>query len=199
MFRSLKIIAIFLLPVVVAYVFYGCTGRKGHSPDEKAVLARINDYELTVKDFKDEAELLSPTKYFSGSMDSAKAILLDEMIGKKMLVMEAQRENFDKEESFMKEIERYWEQALLKRLMKKKMKEFSRTITVSDSEAKEEYDRLLKENNGRMESFEKMSPEIRSDLLHRKMQEAFDGWVEELKKKTKVEIDRDKLKKLSLE
>ena len=51
--------------------------------------------------------------------------MLDQLINKNILIQQSQSENFDKDEVFMKEIQRYWEQALLKLLIKKKTAEFS--------------------------------------------------------------------------
>jgi len=198
MLRDLRITVMCLFSFITVLTLCGCMAGGGREQGGE-VIARINDYTLTEEDFKNEAELLAPTKYFSEDMSSAKQMLLDDMIEKKILLMEAQREDFDKEEAFMKEIERYWEQALLKRLMKKKMKEFLRTISVGDDEVREEYDRISKESGGHIEPFEKISSEIRSDILHRKMQTAFDLWVEGLKKNAKIEINKDNLNKMALE
>ena len=123
---SMLVLLMLLLPLT-----NGC-GNRSVEPDGK-VLARINGYELTTKDFEDEIKLTAPNKELSGDPKKVKEELLDELITKKVILQEAQRQNFDKDSSFMKEIERYWEQALLKLMIRKKMEELSRAIVRDDS------------------------------------------------------------------
>jgi peptidyl-prolyl cis-trans isomerase C len=99
----------------------GC-GKKPAGLDGK-IVAKINNYELTAEDFNDEARLTLSNKLLSEDPKKAKEELLDEIITKKVLLQEAQRQNFDKDKAFMKEIERYWEQALIKLMVRKKLDE----------------------------------------------------------------------------
>jgi hypothetical protein len=122
------------------------------------VIAVINDYELTAADFERE-RLSDPIK--------PKEELLEDIIVKKIMLQEAQKQDFDKGEAFMREIERYWEQALLKLLIEKKTGDFLK-------EARADTDG----NSG--ESVRK----------------AFRAWVAGLRKKAVVKIDRDALGRL---
>ena len=112
--------------ILLALAGAGCE-KKPSVPADK-IIARINNYEMTVDDFEGEARLLEGNKYFSKDPAKAKEDLLNELIKKQLLIQEAQRQNFDKDKAFMKEIDRYWEQALLKLLIKKKIKELSAGI-----------------------------------------------------------------------
>lgn len=127
--------------LVAVTVCCGCGVQKDHAEDPR-VVARINDYELTVSDFKSEARLLKGNKSLSADPARRKQELLQEMIDKKVLIQEAQKLNFDKQKSFMKEIERYWEQALLKLLLKKKADEFYRSVEISPAEIRAQYDKM---------------------------------------------------------
>jgi len=66
------------------------------------------------------------------------------LINKKILIQEALKLNFDKDKTFMKEIERYWEQALLKLLFKIKSDELSRTVRVDDFEVRQAFAKMRK-------------------------------------------------------
>ncbi len=102
-------VTLFLIPISLC----GCGSPKGRS--EEKIIAKINNYSMTAEDFRDSARTVSGTK----------EEVLDQLITKNILVQEAQKEKFDKDKTFMKEIEKYWEQALLKLLIKKKTAEFS--------------------------------------------------------------------------
>jgi len=119
------------------------------------------------------------------------------MITRNVLLQEAQEQNFDKDKAFMKEIEKYWEQALLKLLIKKKSAELARTIRVTDEEVKAEYDRLAREG-GKIATYERIEPEIRNYVLNMKIQGALDAWQVSLRNKANVKIYRENLKAIKL-
>ena len=113
--HRLKIFTVLFAVACLGLSVQGCGAPKKPSESDK-VIARINKYTMTVEDFRDSA---------SRTFGTTKEEILDELITKNVLIQEAQKENFDKDKAFMKEIERYWEQALLKILIKKKTAEFS--------------------------------------------------------------------------
>jgi len=112
--NRLKIFVMLLMIACLGLSVYGCGLPKDREPGDKAV-AKINNYTMTMGDFRDSARAVG------GTREEA----LEELITRNILIQEAQKENFDKDKAFMKEIERYWEQALLKLLIKKKTAEFS--------------------------------------------------------------------------
>ena len=181
--RTWKTVLVTFVAASILWCVAGC-GDKAR-PGGK-ILARIGPYELTTEDFNDEAGMTALSKSLTKDPKQAKRYLLDEMIDKKILLQEAQREDFDKDKAFMKEIERYWEQALLKLLFKKKMEEISHTIVVSEREVLDEYDRMSQEAKGNIGSLAEKTVEIRSDVYNRKMQAAYDEWLDGLRKKAHV-------------
>ena len=92
----------------------------------------------------------------------------------------------------MKEIERYWEQALLKVLIKKKMAEISRSISVRPEEIAREYE-ILKAEDPSTKPLDKISDDIRNDIRNRKIQEAFNMWMKDLRRHSSVVINKQTL------
>ncbi len=88
------------------------------------VLARINNYVMTVEDFKDEIKY-SP---YAGDETLDIPRLLDLAIRKQVLIQEAQRQGLDREKTFMKTIERYWKQTLIKELLEKETRRIYETV-----------------------------------------------------------------------
>ncbi|MBN1353601.1 MAG: hypothetical protein JW994_02885 [Candidatus Omnitrophica bacterium] len=146
--------------IVFGIVILGCGGELSQKSDDDKTIARINNYKLTVKDLKSEA------------IDStiSKEDLLENMIVKKILLQEAERQNLDKDKVFMKEIERYWEQALLKLLINKKIKELYSKVTAPDAEARSE-----------------------------KTQEALEKWIKDLRAGASVKIDNNVLNEVKID
>ncbi|MCK5161716.1 MAG: SurA N-terminal domain-containing protein [Candidatus Aureabacteria bacterium] len=132
-----------LVVILSGMIFYGfgCDSAGPGSEDE-SVVARINDYDLTVSDFKNEADFTLSQKDILSNPLEAKERLLESLITKNILLQEAQKQNFDKDREFMKEIEGYWKQALLKLILKYKSNELFRDICVEDAEVLYEYKRM---------------------------------------------------------
>ena len=156
--------------IVSGIVFFGCGRRLQEKGEEAQVVARINSYELTVRDFKDEADITLSSIELSGDPLKVKEDFLEDMITKKILLQEAQKENFDKDKAFMKEIERYWEQALLKLLIKKKAAEIAKNVTTQDK-----------------------------DIRNEEIEEAFEAWVTDLRKNSSVKINRKVLNEIEID
>lgn len=179
---------------------YGCKGRAPAPPEppKGTVIARVNNYEITAEDLKERMRLMMRGEYPARVPDEAIGNILDEMITRQVLLQEAQKENFDKDKAFMKEIERYWEQALLKLLYRKKAREISASISVTDKEVADRYKQLLDEGDidAAKEPFDKVSFELKTEIQRKKLEEAFNKWVARLKSKSNIKIYANSLKEI---
>ena len=156
-----KTIALLAIALSVILITCGC-GKKSAEQNESRIIARINDYEMTTDDFRDEARIALRGKYAQEELIKAREELLEDLIIKNILIQEAQSQNFDKDRAFMKEIEKYWEQALLKLLIKKKMEELSGGIP----------------------------GDMAKDAKRKKVAEALDKWMSDLRKGASVKINK---------
>jgi parvulin-like peptidyl-prolyl isomerase len=118
----------------------GCTA-KPKTP-ESEVVARINQYRMTIEDFKSDALPMLNNVDYTKNAQAAKQEILAELITRELLLQEAQRFNLDKEKPFIKEIENYWKQSLLKVLIWRKNTEFIGNIQISENEIRSEYERM---------------------------------------------------------
>ena len=161
----------FLFALIITGFFSGCCANTDSGPCRKPdTVAKINNYELTTNDFLNEVKLVSPEMYKAANTEKAKEDALNELITKKVLLQEAQKANFDKDQRFMKEIERYWEQALLKLLMKQKIDEFSRGISL----------------------------EIPFETRQQILQAEISKWVTDIRNSAKIKIYKDNLNKIEI-
>lgn len=109
---------------LVAALITGCV----KEPDKNQIVAQINNYAVTIEDFKHEAGMS-----ISGV---SKELILQDIVTKELLLQEAQKMGLDKNKAFMKEIEDYWKQSLIKRLINIKGAEFLAAVRLTDEEAK---------------------------------------------------------------
>ena len=130
-------VSVIVLLITSGYLLIDMFGKKRtHSfkIGTEGVLVEINDYWMTVEEFKDEAKNLSTTERKKLVTYEGKKDFLDTIIKREVLLQEAQRQELDKDKDFMKTIEKYWEQALLQTLLKKKSREIVETVRVSNQE-----------------------------------------------------------------
>lgn len=170
--------------ILLVLTMAGCSG--GNEGAEKKVVAQVNKYKMTAEDlwyeFKnapyDEAELLKTEK--------GRRAYLDRLVEKEVLLQEAQRIGIDREKDFMKSIESYWEQALLRILFERKAKEISGLIHVYDNEVEKYY-----KDSGENQPFSRVKNEIRDLIKQKKETGAMDAWINDLKKRSYIKIDEE--------
>jgi hypothetical protein len=135
-----SIILIALFALMTPLILSGCGG----DPHPDKTVARINDYHMSINDFKSDLE----TTFVNEKGTLTDEEVLDLAIKREILVQEAQRQGIDREKSFMKTIERYWKQALIRELVNRKSRELAGRKGLSDDEKnkmmQDWYDNLYK-------------------------------------------------------
>jgi transcription initiation factor TFIIIB Brf1 subunit/transcription initiation factor TFIIB len=167
--------------------FSGCSNK----PKEGEVLVRVNQYEITKQEFEEEFKASSFSRI--DTLKSRKEFL-DNLITRKLILQEAQRKGLDKDRSFLKVIERFWEQSLLKISLDKKTKEIARSVDVSQKEIEERYKKLVAE--GRCDKpYDQMFDFIKWELVRSKGSQQMSEWVAALRKGANVEVNEGLLNK----
>lgn len=181
-----------LLAGIACLIFLaGCSAEKT-DPGNK-VVAQINKYKMTEEDLRyefkntpyDEAELLET--------ENGRKRYLRGLIEKEVLLQEAQRQGIDREKDFMKSIENYWEQALLRILIERKSKEISSLTHVYDNEIEEYY-----KDSGEKLPFLKVKNEIMNIIRQKKETDAMNAWIDELKNSSYIRVDEKVLESLAV-
>ncbi|MCK4532531.1 SurA N-terminal domain-containing protein [bacterium] len=135
--KILFVLSVIILLITSGYLLIDMFGEKRGYPSqigEEDVLAEVNNYWMTVEEFKGEVRSLSSTEKRKLATYQGKKQFLDTIIKRELLLQEAQRQGLDKDKDFMKTIEKYWEQALLQTLLRKKSREIVETVRVSKQE-----------------------------------------------------------------
>ncbi len=179
----------FLFPVLALLsliVFSSCEER---AKDSK-VLARINDYELTLSEFQYQLALESELDKSFKLTDQARKEFLEGLIRKELLIQEARRLKLDRRDDFVRAMERYWESTLIKDLLEIKTRDIEKRVYVSQEEIEARYAEL--KNSGKdLPPLEKVEGEIRGEIRERKKTEMLEKWISELRKKAMVTISED--------
>ena len=174
----------YLFLLLAAILTLGC-GRPVE--EKKEILAKINNYEITWEEF--EGEFKASSYGYTDTAESRKEFL-NTLINRKLILQDAQKKGLDKDKSFLKMIERFWEQSLLKVALDKKTKEVAGSVMVNDKEIAEAYDNLLK--SGKTDkSYDQMYQQIKWEITRQKETQAINDWVAQLRKKGEIKINLD--------
>jgi len=144
--RAIKKFSFAIMLTLIVALITGCAKK----PDKNQIVAEINTYQVTIDDFNQEAKMTIP--------GASNEQILQDIITKELLLQEAQKNSLDKNRRFMKEIENYWKQTLIKRLIYIKGEEFLASLKGIENK----------------------------ELRMKKAQELLDEWVNELKNKAKI-------------
>ncbi len=103
------------LSVILFTALAGCAKEKSKGE----AIASIGNYRLYKEDLLIEAELYPPAYRQSLTKEQ----ILNDLIQKKILLMEAERRGLDEKPEFLKMVQRFWEQSLLRSLLNNKSEE----------------------------------------------------------------------------
>lgn len=120
--------AFFLL---AAFLFVSGCGPKPGAGTDKDVVVSINDYKVTRGEFESE---FKDSAYGAVDTPESRRTFLSALIDRKLILQYAQKEGFDKETHFLKAIEKFWEQSLLKVVLDKKTIEIASQTVGADWE-----------------------------------------------------------------
>lgn len=156
----MKTISRLVVLAVILTAFAGCA-KEGPS---KEILATIGNYSIYKEDLVSEAELYHPAYRKTVTKEE----MLGDLIKKKIMLMEAQRQGLDKKPEFLKMVQRFWEQSLLRSLLDKKSKEILSSLKGPEEERNKKAAQMMQE------------------------------WVDNLEKNVTVKINKEVLEKTEL-
>lgn len=154
-------------------------------------VVKINNFRMTKEEFEDYFKEINITGEDSPSMREK---VLEELIGKKLILQEAEKEGLNKDKEFLKALESYYEQLLFKLIVDEKSKQLGSRVIVTDEEVKQRYNKLV-ENNLVTKPLEEIYTQIKWQVFREKQTQVLTDWLEELRQRAKIEIDRDAILK----
>jgi hypothetical protein len=174
-----------ILSLVLALAF-GCSQKT----EKKDILAKVNNYEITKDEF--EEEFINSNFGRTDTLESRKEFL-NTLINRKLILQDAQRKVLDRENNFLKMIERFWEQSLIKLVLDTKAKEISSTVLVNDRDIKAVYEKMAKDGVTN-KSYAQMYQQIKWELTKVKESKRMNDWMATLRNQADIKINEDLLK-----
>lgn len=177
------------LALSLALTLAACSGDR---EPPAVVVARVNDYVLTREEF--ERRLVEETRY-RGDQPPDQAFLasfLDQTVRKELLIQEAIRLRLDREEQFLRAIERHWENTLIRDVLERQGKRIAETTVVTEEAVRALY-RERQAEDPALPPYETLASSLRDELRDQAMTKALDAWIDSLRGQAHVELHLDRL------
>lgn len=159
------------------------SGCQGTGRDSSPVVIDIEGIEITQDEFE---QAFSRSAYAGQDSPEVRRAFLDNLVVRRLMLKEAEKRGLDRDPEFLKDVELFWQQSLLKLILDKKINELG--VKVSEQEIKEYYlshkNTLFKDK-----SLAQVKRQINRVLLIRKKKQAISEWADSLTEDSEVEID----------
>jgi len=176
----------YLFLLLFLLVIFGCS--KG--AQEKNIVVKINDYEISKEEFEQD---FKDSSYARDDTLESRKEFLNNLINQKLILQDAQRKDLDKDGNFLKMIERFWEQSLLKLSIDRKSKQVSGSVSVSDADVENVYKNMVKEGTAD-KPYNQMYRQIKWEITKIKESKAMNEWINDLHKNACIEVNESLLK-----
>jgi len=118
------------LIVLLASIIF-LSGCSGHDKAQATAL-KINNYEISQAEFEQE---FKDSSFSALDTPQSRKDFLANLVDRILILQDAQREGLDKDPKFLKIVEKFWAQSLLRLAIEKKSKEFRDVSSASGKES----------------------------------------------------------------
>lgn len=171
-----RTILVAMLPVFLA----GCHG--GTAPQDTVV--KINKYTISRAEFERE---FKDSRFGRDDTPQSRKEFLGNLIDRVLILQDAQRNGLDNDPQFLKMVEKFWEQSLLRLALEKKTKEIAGGSSVSDKAIEETYQQMLKEGKT-AKPYEEAYQQIKWEMTRLKESRMMSDWLALLHKNAYIRI-----------
>jgi hypothetical protein len=159
----------------------------GCAPKEKPALT-IGSINISAQEFE--------TAYQDGRIQGGREVsrkeFLDLYINRKLFLKEAEILGLDKDPLFLQNLQLFWEQALMKSVIARKINESTLVIRVTDKEIIDYYERH-KDTDFAGKTLNEVRPQIKLLFFQLKQKLELQNWIKNLRRNTSLSIDYDQL------
>jgi peptidyl-prolyl cis-trans isomerase C len=180
-------IVVFFLPML----FLTCAD---NTTEDKQVLAKINEYELTLGRFEEQlVEELEFDEDFKLTRE-AREELLEQMIREELLIQEAVKQKLDRRKEFIKSIEHHWKATLIRDLMNKVGESLEKNTYATEEEIDARYKNMTERDKAYL-PMKDLKEIVAMDIKEEKKRKKFEEWMNKLSESASIEINKELLDK----
>ncbi len=132
-------LALLLAIIILVPIFSGCSKK---SSDIGKVVVTVNNDPVKLEDFQREIALRSRQDPSYRVNDKAIENQLNTIIDRRLMIQEATRMGLVNNEDFVRTIQTFWEQTLIRELIEEKNQEWEKRLFITEEEINEYYEKM---------------------------------------------------------
>ena len=165
----------------VCVLFCACYGTK-----TDPVVLLVGDIKVTKSQFEED---FKRSPYGGEDTPQNRAKFLESYALRLMILKEAQREGLDRDPKFLKDVEFFWQQALVKLMMEKKSRAAAAGTRVGEDDIIRYYNAHAKQCcPGK--TLQEARPYIASLFMSEQKKKILEGWLEYMKSKASIKANK---------
>ncbi|MEI6437994.1 MAG: hypothetical protein WCO69_04505 [Candidatus Omnitrophota bacterium] len=178
----------YLTVVALTVLLVGCGSNI--KPKELVVFS-VDGYSVTLSEFNDGFDKSDYAE--REDIEKARAEYAQHLIDQKLILLDAQKKGIDKDQEFLKSIERLWEQSLTSVALGRKLHDIDAGLTLSEPELRQFYENMVK-SGITTKSYEDVYPQIKAQAQKQMQSRLLDEWLKSLRSGATIDINKNLLK-----
>ena len=191
-----KIVTGYLLAMSLAFSVFLLTGCSFGKTDD-TVIATVNGQPLYLKELKRELAIKVRQNPSLGVNKKTLDDITGTLVDKHLILQEATRKGMTKEQKFADTIKAFWEQALIRDFIEYRNRQVEPDIFVTDKEVEDHYEELQKQG-AELPPLEDIREPLRERIGQIKKLQAFEGWLDDKRRKSEIRINEELIYKKAL-
>lgn len=171
---------IYFLSVIFLLFLCGCK-------KSDAVVLRVGPVSVTQAEFEEAFKASA----FKDDPEGRRAFS-GHYVNQKLILLEAERQGLDKDPQFLSEIQKFWQERLLRASMLAKYEEYQPVAQATDEEVNQIYE-ASKGGTILPEDPQKAKDQIRMMIAQEKQNQLLANWLDSLKQKTPIYLNEQRL------
>jgi hypothetical protein len=181
-----------LFTIILTILFSGCSKEK--NAGEKFV-ATVNKEIVSLKNFQRDLAVKAKQNPSYRVNEETVQEQLNSSIDRKLMVQEAMKMGLASHEDFVRTIQIFWEQTLIRELIEAKNHEWKESLFVTEEEVRSYYEGI-NSASVKLPPLEAIYDQIKKAKLAQKRTDALEEWLSEVRSNAIININDDLLDKI---
>ncbi len=186
--------------ILISLALISCSAGKQQAESNKNYLAKVNNHVITEEQVREELNYL-PDQVKAMFMQQGPEALLQQLINKELLYQQAEKSGYDKDKRLKTMMDDFKKVTMVRLFIQDKIE---KQTAVSDDEAKQFYDankakfKMTVPGSKKPQElgFDQVKDMIKQKLAGEKQEKAFNAYIADLRKNSKIEINEAALQKM---
>jgi len=186
--------SLFLIALCLTFFFAGCSRE---SADREQVIASVNKELISLRDFQKDIAIRSKQNPSYRITPQSVKEQLDTSIDRKLMIQEAMKMGLTNNEDFVRTIQTFWEQTLIRELIEAKSHEWADRLFVSEDEIRDYYEEIIKKSPN-VPPLDTIYDQLKKAILEQKKTDALDAWLSKVRKSAVINVNEKLMDKFVL-